>query len=420
MANNSGKRSSRRRGVGTIVSYPTKAGTRWRYQLWVSTNPDHPEDGDRTYVGKGGFETHEDADDAMQEARAKHRAGVNLAAAMPTVADYSKRWLDGLDLEASTVAGYRRIFALHVNPSIGRLRLDKVTPTRLARLYVDLQRPDPSRKRAPGGLSKNTVHKVHVAVSALFESARDDNLLATNPARKRKTVKAPTGKSIKREQEEMITWTGPQLWSFLAWDRDVLNDDVHALWWLIAHTALRRSEVLALRWSDVDLDGARIKVRRALDTGLPAAQRAQTKGTKSGRARVVDIDSQTVKVIRQWRRSRAALSLGLAGPDAYVFGSLDGTPRNPNALSQMFSRRVDKARQALGSTALPVITLHGLRHTHATVLLELGEHPKVVQERLGHTTITTTMDTYSHVTPTMQRSAVDRFSAAVGGTEEAR
>jgi len=132
---------------------------------------------------------------------------------------------------------------------------------------------------------------------------------------------------------------------------------------------------------------------------------------------VVDIDAETVRIIRQWRTLRATLSLELARPHAYVFGSLDGTPRNPNALSQMFTRRVAKARKALGSDALPEITLHGLRHSHATVLLEAGENPKIVQERLGHTTITTTMDVYSHVTPTMQRAAVDRFAAAVSGTD---
>lgn len=262
--------ASRRRGKGSITSYRTKAGARWRYQVWVPADPEFP-DGDWKHVGKGGFETADAADDAMQQARRQHKAGVDLTATVPTVADYARRWLDGLDLEASTVAGYRRIFDLHVSPTIGDVRLDKVTPTRLGKLYADLQKPDPSWKRAPGGLSRNTTHKVHVALSAMFESARSDRLIAFNPARQRKTVKAPTARAIKGEQREMTTWTGPQLRAFLAWDRDVLEDDVHALWWLIAHTGLRRSEALALRWADIDLEGARIKVRRAIDTGKPAA-----------------------------------------------------------------------------------------------------------------------------------------------------
>lgn len=406
---------SRRRGVGSITNYQTKAGTRWRFQLWVPVDPEYP-DGPSRQVGKGGYETAEAADDAMQAARGKQRAGVDLSAAMPTVAEYSQRWLDGLDHQAATVAGYRRIFRLHVTPVIGHLRLDKVSPSRLARLYAVLGSPDPSRKSCPGGLSKNTVHKVHVCLSAMFEAAREDNLLALNPARKRKTVKAPTAKSIKRAQSEMVTWTGQQLRAFLTWNRDTLGDDVHAIWWVVAHTGLRRSEVLALKWSDIDFDGQRIKVRRALDTGLPAARRAEMKTPKSDAARVVDIDAETVKVLKHYRSERSSLALDFTRAEAVVFGALDGSPRNPMSLSEMFSRRVVKARTALGSDALPVITLHGLRHTHATVLLEAGENPKVVQERLGHTTITTTMDTYSHVTPTMQRSAVDRFAAAVNGT----
>jgi len=406
------QKGSRRRGKGSITSYQIKAGARWRYQLWVPADPEFP-NGEWKHLGAGGFETAEAADDAMQEARAKNRAGVDLSAAMPTVNDYSRRWLDGLDLAAATIAGYRRIFTLHVNPSIGALRLDKVSPTRLAKLYVDLQKPDPARKRAPAGLSRNSTHKIHVCLSAMFESARDDNLLAANPARKRKTVKAPTAKAIKRDQAEMVTWSARQLGAFLAWNRETFNDEVAALWWVAAWTGLRRSELLALRWSDVDFAGQRIKVRRALDT----ARKGEFKGTKSDRARVVDIDTETVKVLKRWRAERGSLALDFTRTDALVFGTLDGSPRNPISVSQMFGRRVTKARQALGSDALPAITLHGLRHTHATVLLELGENPKVVQERLGHTTFTTTMDIYSHVTPTMQRSAVDRFAAAVNGIE---
>ena len=83
--------------------------------------------------------------------------------------------------------------------------------------------------------------------------------------------------------------------------------------------------------------------------------------------------------------------------------------RSPNEVSRRWSRRVTRAQIDLEE--LPRVTLKGLRHTHATLLLELGEHPKVVQERLGHSTITTTMNIYSHVTPTMQKAAVDRFAA---------
>lgn len=311
----------------------------------MPADPEYPA-GPLKQVGKAGYATGADADDALQAARATQQAGVDLTATMPTIRQYSTTWLDGLDLEAATVAGYRRIFTLHVNPLIGDIRLDRLTPTRLAKLYSELQRPNPSRKRAPNGLSKNSVHKVHVALSAMLESARDDRLIGANPARNRKTVKAPTAKAVKRDQAEMTTWTGPQLWAFLAWNRDVLEDDVHALWWTVAHTGLRRSEVLALRWGDIDLDAGRIKVRRALDTARPG----EVKGTKSDRARAIDIDAGTVKVLRQWRTGRAALSLDLARAEAYVFGTLDGSPRNPVSVSQIFQRRVDRPAGSWAAT----------------------------------------------------------------------
>ncbi len=97
---------------------------------------------------------------------------------------------------------------------------------------------------------------------------------------------------------------------------------------------------------------------RALDTGVPAARRAEVKGTKSGRARAVDIDAETVKVLEAWKAQRGQV-LAFVRPEAVVFGTLDGGPRNPMSVSEMFTRRVAKARKALGADALPTITLHG-------------------------------------------------------------
>ena len=90
-----------------------------------------------------------------------------------------------------------------------------------------------------------------------------------------------------------------------------------------------------------------------------------------------------------------------------------GEIRSPNEVSRRWTSRVQRAQAELDE--LPRVTLKGLRHTRATLLFELGEHPKVVQERLGHSTITTTMNKYSHVTPSMQKAAVDRFAAHLDG-----
>lgn len=117
-------------------------------------------------------------------------------------------------------------------------------------------------------------------------------------------------------------------------------------------------------------------------------------------------------MLASYKVARAELSFELGKADAYVFGDDDGKLRSPDAMTSRWDRRLKKIT-AIDST-MTRVTIKGLRHTHATLLLELGEHPKVVQERLGHSTITTTMNIYSHVTPTMQKAAATRFAAHLG------
>ncbi|MFN3600571.1 MAG: tyrosine-type recombinase/integrase [Dietzia sp.] len=253
-----------------------------------------------------------------------------------------------------------------------------------------------------------TVWKVHVTIGAVFDAALDEGLVVVNPARKR-AARPSSAKAAKASRGEVLVWTAPQLRAFLGWAREYEGADA-TLWEVDAATGCRRSELLALRWSDVDLRGRRVKVRQAVDSVT-----REMKGTKSGRARVIDIDESTVASLKAWRSHRGSLSLDFVRGDGLVFGDLEGGVRNVNSVSLMFTYRVRKARKALGADALPTLTLHGLRHTHATLLLEAGENPKVAQERLGHASITITMDIYAHVTATMQRSAADRFGALLGG-----
>lgn len=403
---------SRRRGVGSITPYQTKVGQRWRWQLRVAIDPENPEAGSRQ-AGKAGYRTAADADDALQEARRKLRAHGKLArTGAPTIADFADEWLDSLTLEASTIEGYRKIVRNHVAPQLGSVRLDKLTATALHKHYRELLEHGRRDNKRPGaGLSANTVQKVHVLIGAMLDAAIDDGHVVLNVAKKRRTVKAPTGKQVRAQKPEIQTWTAAELRRFLEWNRDVYEDDFHALWHVYAHTGMRRSEALALRWSDIDLAGHRIALRRAADT----TQRDTTKTTKTGVARPIDIDAETVEVLRKWKGSRGSIALALARPDAYVFGDYAGRLRKPDDVGRRWDHRVSKAREALGDDELPRLTLKGLRHTHATLLLELGVHPKVVQERLGHSNISTTMNIYSHVTPTMQRDAVSRLAGLLGG-----
>jgi integrase len=328
---------------------------------------------------------------------------------VPTVGTYADEWVAGLKLAASTIAGYKKIIRNHIRPQLGSIRLDKLTATRIARHYRDLEdhgRNDQYGKGKP--LSANSVHKVHVVLGAILDAAIDDGHLTVNPAKKKRTVKPPKSSEVRAQKPEIATWTAEQLQTFLTWNRDTLEDELFPLWRLIAYTGMRRSEALALRWSDINAKTMRVSIRRAVDTD----DWTKTKTTKTGQARVIDVDAETLKVLASYKVARAELSFELAKADAYVFGDDDGKLRSPDAMTSRWDRRLKWATAKFDT--LHRVTIKGLRHTHATLLLELGEHPKVVQERLGHSTITTTMNIYSHVTPTMQRSAVDRFAAHLG------
>jgi len=399
------QRRSRSRQPGSIQAYDTDMGKRWRFQIYVLKDPEYPEMGSRRLT-RSGFTTTDEANDALQEALKQRKQNEKFGNKVPTVGTYADEWVAGLKLAASTITGYKKIIRNHISPQLGAIRLDKLTATRTARHYRDLEdhgRNDEYGKGQP--LSANSVHKVHVVLGAILDAAIDDGHLTVNPAKKKRTVKPPKSSEVRAQKPEIATWTAEQLQTFLTWNRDTLDDELFPLWRLIAYTGMRRSEALALKWSDINTKTMRVSIRRAVDTD----DWTKTKTTKTGQARVIDVDTETLKVLASYKVARAEVSFELAKADAYIFGDDDGKLRSPDAMTSRWDRRLKWATAKFDS--LHRVTIKGLRHTHATLLLELGEHPKVVQERLGHSTITTTMNIYSHVTPTMQRSAVDRFAA---------
>jgi len=404
------QRRSRSRQPGSIQEYQTDNGKRWRFQIYVLKDPEYPEMGSRRLT-RSGFTSTDEANDALQEALKQRKQNEKFGNKVPTVGVYADEWAAGLKLAASTIKGYKKIIRNHIKPQLGTLRLDKLTATRIARHYRDLEdhgRKDEYGKGKP--LSANSVHKVHVVLGAILDAAIDDGHLTVNPAKKKRTVKAPTTSEVRAQKPEIVTWTAEQLQTFLTWNRDEREDELFPLWRLIAYTGMRRSEALALKWSDLNIKTMRVSIRRAVDTD----DWTKTKTTKTGNARVIDVDEDTLKVLASYKVARAELSFTLAKADAYVFGDDDGKLRSPDAMTSRWDRRMNWLTKKYDT--MNRVTIKGLRHTHATLLLELGEHPKVVQERLGHSTITTTMNIYSHVTPTMQRSAVDRFANHLRGT----
>ena len=313
-----------------------------------------------------------------------------------TVDDYlTKRWLPSLDTEAlspSTVDAYklnvRRIVA-----RIGQIPLQKLTRNDIAVMSARLASDNCKRKETP--LSPSTRRGLLVVLHRALNDAVAEGLLRTNPAA---SVKRP-----KVRRPEMHTWSKEELSTFL---RATRPNRLGSLWHLLSMTGLRRGEAIGLGWADVDLEHGRLSIQRQR---VLSGYQVEERQTKTGKSRVVDIDSGTVEVLR--KQSEQQLADADEWGDAWqatghVFTREDGSPWHPDRVRKLFE-------EAVKAIDVPRIRMHDLRHTWATLALRAGVHPKIVQERLGHANIGITLDTYSHVTPGMQGEAAALVAALV-------
>lgn len=418
----------RQAGDGSVSAYNTQNGVRYRFEARIPTNPDDPDAGTKRVV-RGGFTTRTQA---AAEGR-KLLTGTSTTSARvrgaQTFGAYVTTWLAGLDLADTTMAGYRKLARLHILPALGDRTIPKVTPTVLAAHYRHLQT---AGRRDPGhegeGLSANTVLKVHVLIGQILDAAVADHLIVVNAARHH-NARPPTPKAVRAQKPEIHPWEAHHVKAFLTWCQ-AAGDTRYAAWAVAVRTGVRRGELLGLQWRDLDQVASAISVRRAvvLIKEHGQGEHMAIKPPKSGKSRVIALDTGTVKLLTDWRRQRAALSLELAAPTAFVFGDLTGQPQHPERLTRQFQRSVAQCRAAQVADAqrasgvgrpadladvVPTVRLHDLRHTHATLLLQQGVSPKVIQERLGHANIAITLDIYSHVLPTMQASAADLLASAL-------
>ncbi len=386
-------------GKGYTRSYETKGGARWSYQLRVPVDPTNPGMGTRP-IERGGFLSEKEADKALEKAKRDAARGLRIGSKVPTLREYSQRWLDSLDLAAATVAGYRRQLDRHVLPRIGDHTLDAVTTTTLNTLYKTLQTEAPTSVKGrwsnPKPLGANSVRKIATTMGALLDAAVADKHLLDNPA-KSDGVRRPSKQAVVEQSSEMTVWTAEQMTRFLTWNRDTRRDPDYPLWQLYAASGARRSEVLALRWADIDLKSGKLHIRRTLDTARPG----ETKKPKNGKPRSFTVSASTVSTLREWRRLLASRDINLVRGDRWVF-PMPGEwerHRNPASTSEMFTRRVEWAQADLGGVeVLPTIHLHEVRHSAATILIAAGTDPKTVAERLGHESVRITLDIYTHVT----------------------
>lgn len=365
-----------------------RCGCPWRYRL------DGPAgvDGRRRQVTKGGFRTKTEAREAMADVQRRIADGEQVGRSQ-TVGAYLDDWLAAKEhagRRASTLAQYRLYVAQHIKPALGHVRLADLGAHHLDGLVE-------SMRAAGKGLP--TQHRVMACLSSALATAERRRLISHNPCRQ---VELPAERTPLRP-----VYDAAQLRRFLA---HVADDRLAALWRLYGAVGLRRGEALALRWADVDLDAAELRVERSLGVvdgrlawGPPKSERGR---------RTIALDAGTVAALRTHRAGQSAerLALGAAYADHdLVFARQDGAPLRPEWVTRRFHALT---RQA----GLPSIHLHDLRHSAASLALAAGVPMKVVSENLGHSTLAVTANVYSHVTSDVARQAADQVGAVLDGS----
>lgn len=331
-----------------------------------------------------------DVETELMEARGDAARGLIYDAGNLTVEEYLTRWLSDSvrdTVRQRTYERYEGIVRVHLIPAFGSMKLKALTPAHVRGLY---------RQKLDAGLAPRSVLHIHRTLSKALKQAVDDGLIPRNAAA---SVKPPQPR-----REEIRPLDLEQVRALL---EAAAGDRLEAIFVLAVSTGMRRGELLGLKWEDVDLDAGTLQVRRTL---------SEPKGgcifepPKSGKGRSIRLTNRAVTALRAHRKAQLEeriQSAGLWEKQGLVFSSSIGTPISGGNLNRAFKAVLERA-------GLPQSTrFHDLRHTCATLLLKQGVHAKFVQELLGHSDISLTLNVYSHVLPDMGDAAAEAMDAAL-------
>lgn len=371
-------------GRGTIKSR-SPGSFRIRYSLGRD-----PLTGKRKFGSKTVRGTKEAAERELTRLLRTVDTGEHVAPSRIKVGDWLEFWVNATKAEVSpkTHERYAEIVRCYLKPALGSIALQRLAPADIQRAYNNFDRnPSPRTRRHIHRILKSVLTRA-VELQALPRNPADA-LNKRMPRVERKPINALTVEQSTRLLKAIRHTT--TYWPTL----------------IALATGMRRGEILALRWKNLDLGRGIVRVVESLEQTKAGLR---FKSTKADKPRAVPLPKFAIVELRNWKRQQAEnlLRLGVRqSPDGLVCAREDGEPKQPSSLTHEFA-------YLIGRVAVPRVRFHDLRHSHATQLLAAGVHPKIVQERLGHSTITVTMDLYSHVSETMQSDATARLDNAYG------
>lgn len=302
-----------------------------------------------------------------------------------TMRSWVDKWLTlkRPSITQNTYESYTGIIKRYILPTLGNFKLYEINYIMLRKIIADIK------------LSSRTVNYTHTILKAIFEQAVIDEILVRNPMAKVPKVKA-------NDKKEMVTLSREQVKEFIG---VITNKEHKALFTLAFATGLRRSELLGLRWSDINFRKRTLSVNQTAIKVNGHSEIVKSTKNKSSK-RTISLDEATLTVLRKHKLvidTRRIRTLNWINNDL-IFPGIKGNPRNPDEISVT-------CKKYAAQIGVPTFTMHGTRHTHATLLIEAGVNFKIVQMRLGHASFRETMDTYSHVTPILEQDVTQKIAS---------
>ncbi len=342
--------------------------------------------GKRKYHNKTIHGTKKDAQAYLTKALRERDTGTFVEPTKETLAAFLERWLNIVArkrVAASTFKSYQDYVSCYLKPSLGDLAISKIGAAEIQAHYNAM---------LDKGLSARTVRYTHAVLRSALNQAVKWGLLYRNPV---ELVDLP-----KHKKEEMKVLTPAQAARFM---ETTIFSKWKALFSLMLASGMRPGEAFGLKWADIDFERRRVHVQRALSKGKGGWSLEEPKTAQSRRS--IPLPASVIKDLLEHRETQDAEKkrATLYNDNGLVFAGDTGEPPcKQTILSGHF-------KPLLKAAGLPDIRLYDLRHTCATLLLAAGENPKVVSERLGHASVTLTLDTYSHVLPDMQEKAAEKL-----------
>jgi integrase len=330
------------------------------------------------------------------------KGGIYLEPSKTTLAQFFDRWLDHMRSQVSpkSHARYSELARKNIAPLLGSVVLTKLKPAAISDAYSKALTD--GRRDGTGGLSAQTVTHMHRILKQALGQAVKWELLNRNPADAvdpPRTARNPMNTYDLDQTAELIEAMRPT--------RMLIPTLLAVL------CGMRRGEVAALRWKNVDLSTGQLAV---IESAEQVGSKVRYKTPKSGKGRTLAMSASLVEELRahRLRQAEELLKVGVRLSDeTFVVAQAGGRPLQPETLTTDWLRR-------LADTSLPRIRFHDLRHAHATHMLTAGVHPKVASERLGHSKIAITLDLYSHVLPGLEADAAERVDAALQAAKDRR